>query len=335
MPLDFPLFPEAASTMAGQVDAIYIFLVILSAFMSILIAGAVIYCAVRYRRKADDEIGTTLHGSILLEIVWSAIPLAICLVLFFWGAKVFFAQSRPPANALEFTAIGKQWMWKFQHPDGQREINTLHVPIGQPIKITAISQDVIHSLYFPAFRVKKDVLPGRYTTVWFEATKTGSYHIFCAEFCGAEHSKMGGQVVVLEPEEYERWLAGGAAASLPPAEAGRVLFDQLACTTCHGDGDGGRGPALRGLYGEEVTLNDGRTIVANDEYLRESILNPANKIVAGFQPLMPTYKGQISEENVFKLITYIKSLSPGREASAGGPVDEVTAPEDAGTEDTL
>ncbi len=336
MPLDFPLFPEAASTMAGQVDAIYLFLVALSAFFSILIAGAVVYCAVRYRRRSDDEIGSNLHGSLLLEIVWSAIPLAIVLVLFFWGAKVFFAQSRPPADAIEYTAIGKQWMWKFQHPDGQREINTLHVPKGQPIVIKAISQDVIHSLYFPAFRVKKDVIPGRYTTVWFEATKTGSFHLFCAEFCGAEHSLMGGQVVVLEPEDYERWLAGGAATAQAPEEAGRQLFDQLACGTCHGEGDGGRGPSLHDIYGEEVRLVDGRTVTIDDQYLRESILTPAEKIVDGYSPLMPTYQGQISEENVFKLITYIKSLSPSPEdAAEANPAENAASAADEATEETL
>ena len=309
MPLDFPVFPEAASTMAGQVDAIYLFLVALSAFLSILIAAAVAFCAIRYRRRSEDEVGSTLHGSVLLEIIWSAIPLVIVLFLFFWGAKVFFTQSRPPADALEYTAVGKQWMWQFQHPDGQRELNTLHVPIGQPIKITAISQDVIHSLYFPAFRVKKDVLPGRYTTVWFEATKAGSYHLFCAEFCGAEHSAMTGQVIVQEPEDYERWLAGGASASKPPAEAGADLFEQLACATCHGDASGGRGPTLRDVSGHDVKLADGRTVEADDQYLRESILDPIAKIVDGYQPIMPTYKGQISEENVFKLVSYIKSLS--------------------------
>ena len=318
----FPFSRKRASTMAGQVDAIYLFLVALSAFFSILIAGAVAFCAIRYRRRSEDEVGSTLHGSILLEIIWSAIPLAIVLFLFFWGAKVFFAQSRPPANALEYTAIGKQWMWQFQHPDGQRELNTLHVPIGQPIKITAISQDVIHSLYFPAFRVKKDVLPGRYTTVWFEATKTGSYHLFCAEFCGAEHSAMTGQVIVLGPEQYERWLAGGAAASKPPVEAGADLFEQLACATCHG-ATAGRGPALRDVYGHEVTLVDGRTVLADDQYMRESILNPADKIVEGYQPIMPTYQGQISEGNVFKLLAYIESLStPSEEPAEAAPSAE-------------
>ena len=327
MPLEFPLFPEAASTTAGQVDALYLFLIAVSALFSFLIAASVIYCAVRFRRRSPDEVGGTFHANLLMEVTWTIIPLFIVLGVFFWGARVFFNQRYAPPDALEITGIAKQWMWKFQHPDGRREINEIHVPVGQPVRIQLISQDVIHDLFLPSFRVKTDVLPGRYTDLWFEATKAGSYHLFCAEYCGAEHSRMIGQVVVMEPGEYESWLAGGAATSRPPAEVGAELFVQLTCNTCHTESASGRGPILRGLVGSEVRLSDGRTVEVDDAYLRESILEPASKVVAGFQPIMPTYKGQISEENVLKLIAYIKSLSVGREATpeavttAGAPAE--------------
>jgi cytochrome c oxidase subunit 2 len=307
MSLEIPLFPESASTMSGQVDALYLFLVAMSAFFTLLIAASVIYCAVRFRRRSPDEIGGTFHANLALELTWTAIPLAIVVFLFFWGARVFYGQFRPPADAVEYTAIGKQWMWYFQHPDGRREINTLHVPVDQPIKITAISQDVIHSLFFPAFRTKTDVLPGRYTALWFEATKPGTYHIFCAEYCGAEHSRMIGSVVAMEAGAYEQWLAGGEGPRVPPAEAGKLLFTQLTCNTCH-EGDNPRGPSLANLHGSTVPLADGSSVVADDAYLRESILQPNVRLVAGYQPLMPTYQGQVSEETVFKLVSYIKSL---------------------------
>ena len=333
----FPLFPESASTMAGKVDALYLFLVAMSAFFTVLIAASVIYCAVKFRRKHADEVGDSFHANMLLELTWTIIPLIIVLFVFFWGARVFLLQVRPPANALEIQATGKQWMWRFQHPEGQREINALHVPVGQPVRVEMISEDVLHSLFFPAFRTKMDVVPGRYTTLWFEATKAGTYHLFCTEYCGTEHSKMIGQVVAMEPEAYERWLAGGAQNERPPAEAGADLFRGIGCDTCHVEAGGGRGPSLRGVYGHEVRLASGRTVVADNSYLRRSILEPTADIVAGYQPIMPTYKGQISEENIFRLISYIRSLSGGREgeggaaatagASAAGPA---TAP--AGTD---
>jgi cytochrome c oxidase subunit 2 len=312
----FPLFPESASTVAGKVDALYLFLVAMSAFFTVLIAASVIYCAIRYRRKSPDEVGGSFHASMLLEITWTIIPLLIVLFVFFWGARVFFIQVRPPAGALEIAATGKQWMWRFQHPDGQREINELHVPVGQPVRVEMIAEDVLHSLYVPAFRVKMDVVPGRYTTLWFEATKAGTFHLFCTEYCGTEHSKMIGSVTAMEPEAYERWLAGGAPDDKPPAEAGAELFRNIGCDTCHLEGGGGRGPSLRGVFGTEVQLASGRSATADLSYLRRSILDPAADVVAGYQPIMPTYRGQISEENIFRLVSYIRSLSAGREGGA-------------------
>jgi cytochrome c oxidase subunit II len=322
----FPLFPEAASTMAGQVDALYVFLVAMSAFFSLLIAASVVYCAVRYRRRSPDEVGGSFHASMVLEVTWTIIPLGIVLFLFFWGARVFFLQVEPPANALELTATGKQWMWRFQHPEGQREINALHVPTGQPIRVEMISEDVLHSLYFPAFRTKMDVVPGRYTTLWFEATKPGTYHLFCAEYCGTQHSGMVGWVEVMTPEDYEHWLAGGAAADKPAAAAGADLFASIGCNTCHVEAGGGRAPSLRGVFGRQVQLSSGQTIVADASYLRRSILEPPADVVAGYQPIMPTYKGQISEENLFKLIAYIKSLGEAGGVPVAAPAAPATAP---------
>lgn len=303
----FPLFPEQASTLAGDVDLLFLGWVLVSLISSLLVGGLVLYFALRYRRRKADQVGTDEHAPAFLEIAWSVIPLVICLGFFFWGAKVFFAIARPPANAVEYFVTGKQWMWKVQHPSGVREINHLHVPVGVPIKLTMTSEDVIHSFFMPAFRVKQDVLPGYYSTVWFEATKTGRYHLFCAEYCGVEHSKMGGWITVMTPDEYEAWLGGGPA-SKPPAELGKELFSTLACNTCHMAGDTQRGPKLDGLYGSQVQLANGRVVEADDNYLRESIVNPGAKQVAGFDLLMPMFQGQLSAEQLNALIAYIKSL---------------------------
>jgi cytochrome c oxidase subunit 2 len=306
----FPLFPDSASTHAGHVDSLFIIWSLISIFFTLLIAGLIVYFMARYRRTHPEEVGTNDEMAVWLEIAWSAIPLAIALIMFVWGTRVFFDLYRPPANAVEYTAIGRQWMWKIQHPEGQREINTLHVPVGQSIKMKLASEDVIHSFYIPAFRIKQDAIPGRYTSIWFQATKPGVYHLFCAEYCGAEHSKMIGSIVVMEPRDYENWLAGGAAGKSMVA-SGADLFQSLACVTCHRAGDTGRlarGPALEGVYGSQVKLADGRLVVADDNYVRESILTPTAKVVAGWEPVMPTFQGQVSEEQLSQLIAYVRSL---------------------------
>jgi cytochrome c oxidase subunit 2 len=313
--LDFPLMPEQASTVAGEVDAIYFFLIALSAFFSVLVAGLILFFAARYRRTHEGQVGEPIHGSTLLEVTWSVIPLVLVMISFFWGANLFLRLSRPPADAVEYWAVGKQWMWKFQHPDGLREINDLHVPVGVPIKITMTSEDVLHDLFLPAFRVKADVVPGRYTTVWFEATKTGTYHLFCAEYCGVEHSRMIGKVVVMEQDEYAAFVASAGVGGTMRAN-GEQLFAQLACNTCHELEGTGRGPSLHGLYGTESVTTTGQAVVADDSYLRESILQPQAKIKAGYEPIMPTYQGQVNEESIQQLISYIKSLAPVGEATA-------------------
>ncbi|HUI06437.1 MAG TPA: cytochrome c oxidase subunit II [Verrucomicrobiae bacterium] len=310
------LFPAEASTVAGQVDALFFFLVAVSGFFAALIFALIAYFAVKYRRRPGNENPPATKTVMTLEVLWTAIPAGLTVVIFFWGARLFFNIYTPPPNALNVAVVAKQWMWKFQHPEGQREIDELHVPVGQPIKLTMISEDVIHDLFVPAFRVKRDVLPGRYSTVWFQATRPGTYHLFCGQYCGTAHSLMTGWVYVMNPVDYERWLSG-EGANEPLAVAGGRLFAQLGCATCHVENDTGRCPSLVGLFGKPVKLRTGETVVANEDYIRESILKPEAKIVAGYQPVMPTFKGVVSEEGVLQLIAYIKSL--GNEQGGNKP----------------
>ena len=317
---NFPFFPQQASEQAGQVDGIYFFMVAVTAFFSILIAALVVAFAVKYRRRHRDEVGYAIHGSLALELLWTVIPFIIVMVMFVWGAKVFFDLYRPPAGAMEVYVVGKQWMWKVQHMDGQREINELHVPVGRPVRLIMGSEDVLHSYYIPAFRVKADVIPGRYNELWFTATQAGTYHLFCAEYCGTKHSGMVGSVIAMEPQDFQAWLAGGGASESPVA-AGEKLFTDLACNTCHTEGAQGvalgRGPLLDTLYGSMVQLQSGQTVTADDAYIRESIVNPQAKIVAGFQPIMPTFQGLVTEEQLLQLIAYIRSLNQQPPAPAG------------------
>jgi len=311
-----PIFPDQASTFAKDVDALYFFILATCALFAIAVSIAAVYFGIRYHKKHDGEIGARIEGSLPLELLWSVIPTIIAMVMFGWGASVYYHLRRPPAEAMHIYAVGKQWMWKFQHLEGQREINELHVPAGRPIKITISSEDVLHSLFFPAFRTKMDAIPGRYTELWFEAEKPGEYHIFCTEYCGTNHAGMIGTVTVMEPTQYQAWLQGGGAeGSL--AQRGAKLFNDLACSTCHLDTGQGRGPSLADIVGTTVTLQDGSTALVDEAYLRESILNSQAKVVKGFQPLMPTFQGLISEENLVALIEHVKSLSP--HATPGAP----------------
>jgi len=310
--------------MAGKVDALYFFLVAMSGFFVVLIAGLIIFFGVRYRRRARGETGRKVVPALSLEIAWTVIPLGLGIGLFLWGASLYFAQAHPPAETIDVYVVGKQWMWKFQHLDGQREIDELHVPVGRAVRISATSEDVIHSFFVPAFRMKADIIPGRYTTLWFQATRPGRYHIFCSQYCGTRHSGMTGTVIVMPPEEYEAWLAGGRPAGGSLAAQGEKLFQSLACITCHRSDGQGRGPILDGLYGRTVTLTTGETVTADDAYIRESILSPTAKITAGFQPLMPPFQGLVSEEQVLALIEYVKSLR------ATAPPGGVSPPGEAG-----
>jgi cytochrome c oxidase subunit 2 len=314
---NFPFFPQQASVQATQVDALYYFLAAVTTFFSILIATLIVVFAVKYRRRQRDEVGYAIHGSLALELLWTIIPFGIVMVMFVWSAKVFFDLYRPPAGAMEIYVVGKQWMWKAQHMTGQREINELHVPVGRPVKLIMGSEDVLHSYYIPAFRVKADVIPGRYNVLWFTASKPGTYHLFCAEYCGTKHSGMIGSVIAMEPQDFQNWLAGGGAAAESPVAAGEKLFTDLACITCHTNDATARGPNLTNLFGHQVQLQDGSTVVADEAYIRESIVNPQAKIVRGYQPIMPTFQGLVSEEQLLQLIAYIRSLTDTAPARPG------------------
>jgi cytochrome c oxidase subunit 2 len=325
----FRVLPEQASSLAGRVDLLFGFLVAVTIFFSGLIFALILLFAIRYRRRTtvdrppqppsrftgapEGDLAPKgpdterRHWGLLLEITWIVIPLGIALVLFVWGAVLYFDMARPPAGSLEIYVLGKQWMWRIQHPGGQREINELHVPLGRPVKLTMTSEDVIHSFFVPAFRIKQDVLPGRYTTVWFQPTKVGEYHLFCAEYCGTSHSMMGGRVIVMEPADYERWLSARAAAEALPA-AGEALLQRFGCQACHLPDGSGRGPSMVGLYGKRVGLASGESVVADETYLRQSIVNPQAKITAGYPPIMPTYQGQVSEEEMLQILAYLKAL---------------------------
>ncbi|HVO33616.1 MAG TPA: cytochrome c oxidase subunit II [Elusimicrobiota bacterium] len=316
---NFPLFPQQASTISGSVDSLFAFLMIIAVFFSALIAFLIVFFSVKYHHtsKADRTGGTGSH--LLLEITWTVIPLCIVMVVFVWGTRVFYRAKVMPPDALEMYVVGKQWMWKIQHPEGQREINALHIPINVPIQLTMISEDVIHDFSIPAFRVKQDVIPGRYTKMWFQASRLGSYHIFCDQYCGTLHSSMVGTVYVMPPKEYEAWLANGgnsAAVGGSMATSGQELFGRMGCATCHLANGEGRGPSLQNLYMTKVTMDDGRAVVADDAYLRESILKPLAKVVRGYQPVMPLFQGQLSEADVLQLISYIKSLNTSAKPAA-------------------
>jgi cytochrome c oxidase subunit 2 len=303
----FTLFPTQGSTLAGRVDNLYFFMLAVTVFFSVLVAGLVVVLAVKYRRRKADEVGANIHGSTALEVIWTAIPLVIAMVMFVWGTSVYFALAKPPAEAMEIYIVGKRWMWKAQHLTGQREINQLHVPVGTPVKLLISSEDVIHSYYIPAFRQKIDAVPGKTTTMWFEASKAGTYQLFCAEYCGTQHSGMIGKVVAMEPREYQQWLGAGAPVGTLTS-SGQQQFETLGCVTCHREDGKGRGPSLVGVFGKPQKMANGTTVLADEAYLRESILNPQAKMVQGYPPLMPSYQGQISEDALVTLLAYIKSL---------------------------
>jgi len=320
-----PFVAPVASKEASEIDSLWWFLCAVSLVMTLLIFIGVIGFAVKYRKKPGVD-PVPVHGSNVLEVTWSIIPFLVMLVMFWWGADLFFAAENPPKDAMEVFVTGKQWMWKVQYPDGNREINALHVPVGKAVKLTMASEDVIHSFSIPALRVRHDVVPGHYDNLWFRATVPGHYHFFCTEYCGNQHSKMIGWVDVLDETEYEKWASGGGSGGTL-AEQGQQLFTQNGCSTCHLLNEQGRCPILKGLYNKPVQLNDGRTVIADDAYLRESILQPNAKIVNGYEAnVMPNFQGQLSEENVIQLIAYIKSLAaPTAPTQTGGQLPAAPA----------
>jgi cytochrome c oxidase subunit 2 len=313
---DFPLFPSQGSTLARQVDELYLFELGVAGFFTVLIFLLIVSFAVRYRRRSRVDRSNPPTASKLMEVIWIVVPLVLGLVMFAWGARLFFRLYEPPGDALDIAVVGKQWMWHLQHPEGRSEINELHVPVGRAVKLSMISHDVIHSFYVPAFRVKQDVLPGRYTTLWFEPAQIGRYHLFCAEYCGTNHSTMRGSVTVMEPVDFQRWLSeGGVGPSM--AEEGERLFVQHHCAGCHRGSQTVHAPRLEGVFGRPVPIQEGREVrfvTADAAYLRDSIVRPKAQVVAGYEPVMPSFQDQISEQDLLKIIAYIKSI--GAEGSS-------------------
>src|SRR6516225_3946833 len=307
MQSQLPFVPEQASNFAPQVDALMAFISAVCFFFAVVITIAIIYFFFQYRRKEPHAVGAQLHGDSRLETLWIVIPLILAMTMFSWGAVVYVDYRRAPADTLDIYVIAKQWMWKAQQPNGIREIDELHVPVNRNVRLILASEDVIHNFYVPAFRVKMDVVPGRYNTMWFRPTKTGRYHFFCSQYCGTNHAVMGGWVTVMDPAEYAAWLSG-ESGDVNPVSTGEKLFSQLACVTCHIANGTGRAPSLNGVYGAKVLLADGTIVTADEAYIRESILEPKAKIVAGYQPVMPTFQGLVTEEQILNLTAYIKSL---------------------------
>jgi len=304
---NFALIPPEASRIAPQMDALLFFLILVSLIGLTIVILLVTSFSILYSQKRHP-VAVQIEGSTLLEATWTIIPLGLFLVMFVWGALIYFRVYTPPANAMNIYVVGKQWMWKAEHPGGQHEINSLHIPMGRPIQLTLISQDVFHSFSIPAFRVKREAIPGRYTTVWFEATSPGTYHLFCTQYCGTNHSQMIGDIVVLTPEGYRKWL-DESTSGMSLAQNGGRLFASLSCGACHNTRPDARGPNLANVYGANLALSSGGTVTADDAYLRESILNPSQHVTQGYAPIMPTYQGQISEEGVIALVEFIKNLN--------------------------
>lgn len=306
--MNFPFFPTAASTTATRVDHIYFVLLALSALVLAIVFLPMIYFLFKYRRGKKANRKPLSISTNKVEITWTLIPTLIAMGFFAWGADAYFYQEVPPANTMDVNIIGKQWMWKIEHQEGNREINELHVPLNRAVKLTLASEDVIHSFFIPAFRIKQDVVPGRFTTEWFTATQTGAYRFYCSEYCGADHAKMQGMVYVMTPADFQEWLAHGAPRNTL-AQSGEKLFRELGCSGCHVNSSAVRAPPLSGLYGKLVPLSDGTFVRADVKYIRDSILLPRSQIAAGYQSVMPTFQGHISEEELLQLIAYIKSIA--------------------------
>ncbi len=311
---NFPLFPDTASSVAGRVDALYLFELVICVVTFVLVALTMLVFMVRYRRGTKVNRDHPPHTSKVVEAIWITIPLILFMGMFAFSAEVFNKIFQPPADATEVYVVGKQWMWYLQHPEGKREINELHLPVGRAVKLKMTSQDVIHSFFVPAFRVKQDVLPGRYTEMWFKPTKTGKYHLFCTEYCGTSHSAMGGFVYVMTQAEYDDWLASSNESQVSMADEGKKLFVQYHCSGCHGVDSSVSAPRLEGVYGSKVPIQRGEDtgdvyfIDADDRYIRDSILLPKQQVVAGFKPIMPSFQGQIPEDDLLRIIQYVKSI---------------------------
>lgn len=303
-----------ASAHASAVDLLFVGLLASGTLITLLLFFMLALFSVRYRAGSAAARDDRIKKSWRWEIGWTAATLVAFLALFFWGARLYVDLYEPPKDAVPIHVVAKQWMWKAQHPGGQREINELHLPVGRPVRLVLTSQDVIHSFFMPAFRIKRDVLPGTYSSLWLTPRKAGTFHLFCAEYCGTDHSRMTGRIVVMEPAAFQEWLERqGAGETL--AQEGKRLFSELGCSGCHGNSTTVRAPRLEGLYGRPVPLQDGTVTTADDRYIRNSILQPRSQIAAGYEPVMPSFAGKISEGELIRIVAYIKSLAAPEEAA--------------------
>lgn len=300
------IWPQAASAAAGQADYLILAFTVVTLLLTVPIFVSITYFAFKYRAGRMVNRETSDNRSVAIELSWMLIPFALTLGFFVWGAILFAQQKNAPADSLQVTAIGRQWMWKFQHPGGQSEINDLHVPLGQSVVIRMISQDVIHALYIPALRIQMETIPGRYTEMWFKADKPGIFHLFCSEYCGTDHSEMDGTLTIMQPADYQKWLTH-AGSSQTLVSAGEILFQSYGCSGCHRANSTVRAPSLAGLYGKPVPLEGGGAVVADDGYIRDKILNPDNKKIAGYKQNMPSYEGKIAEDDLIRIVAYIKA----------------------------
>jgi cytochrome c oxidase subunit 2 len=311
-----PISPPQASTISGEVDALALFMLAVSLLIALGVFVCIVAFVVKYRRRPGNDIGQPARHTAPIEIAWTIVPLALAMIPFVWGARIYLQEAQPPPDALEVYVVAKQWMWKVQYEGGQEDIDELHVPIGRPVRVTLISQDVIHDFFVPDFRVHQDVLPNRYTTIWFQATQPGEHRLFCSQYCGTNHSMMTGRVVAMTPADFANWLK--TQPYLSPAGKGEQLFNQLGCNTCHRNDTYRRAPVLEGLYGRPVQLNNGQTVIADDAYVRESILNPGAKIVNGWENIMPSFSGRLTDAQVDSLVAYVHAI--------GGPNPAVPPP---------
>jgi cytochrome c oxidase subunit 2 len=303
----FHLFPPQASTSAYQVDALFFALTLISLFFIAVVFLPILFFCIKYRRGSSADRSNPSSGSNIVEVGWTTLPTLMGLAIFSWGAVDYFRIERRPANAIDVQVVGKQWMWKVQHAEGKSEINELHIPVDRTVALTLISQDVIHSFFVPAFRVKQDVVPGKYTSEWFKPTRPGEYHIFCSQYCGTQHAQMIGRVVVMQPRAYEDWLKTGEQTE-SIVRAGERLFHDRGCSGCHALNSKFHAPLLQGLYRKPVPLADGTMVTADDQYLRDSILQPARQITAGYDNIMPSFSGHLSEQEIMQLIAYVKAI---------------------------
>jgi cytochrome c oxidase subunit II len=315
---NFPLFPDRASSLATRVDLLFFVWLALATLVALAIAVLIVFFAIKYRRgsranRAMAPKAVRERRNRRIELAWIFIPLGLFVVMFAWAAELYYEHAAPPADAMDVYVIGKQWMWKLEHAGGQREIDELHVPAGRPVRLVMTSQDVIHDFFMPVFRIKQDVLPGRYTILWFTATKPGDYHLFCSQYCGTDHSRMIGHVVVMAPAAFAAWLARGNGAQTMAAR-GAARFRQYGCSGCHGANASVHAPKLEGLFGKPVQLEGGGSVIADERYVHDSVMLPKKEITAGYAPIMPSFQGQIAEEDLLDIVEYIKSL---RDVSAG------------------